>query len=125
MATMPTALVIDDKYGFGDYFKVLLERMGVEVIVAGDGDAALEIALGGEPKVDMVILDFRMKQTDGKDLLARLKKIDPGLKILVSTVFMDDIVEMELYAMGADAVLRKPFPVPSFKNTVTGLLARK
>lgn len=121
IALMRIALVVNDNYIYGDYYKILLERMGFSVVTAGDGEAVLQLT-DKNSAICLVILDSRISRIEDSELISRIKKALPDVKVLVSAVFADEEAAGRLMALGADAVLRKPFPIEGFREAVRGLL---
>ena len=116
---MKTVLVVDDEEVLRGYFSAILSRLGFNVMTADDGDTAIFV-LEQNPGVDLIVLDLKMKRMGGRQAYAHLKRIKPDVKVLVSSAYVDD--EEELLSMGVDAVLKKPFPILSFKSMVFELL---
>ena len=114
---MKTAMVVEDEDNLRRYYSVVLERLGFNVLTAEDGDIALKL-MEGNPAVDLVILDLKMKRLGGKDAYPRLKAIKPALKVIVSSAYVHDKDEEELMRLGVDAVLKKPFRMLTFKETI-------
>jgi len=116
---MKKVLIVEDEDVLREYFKAVLVRLGLDVITADDGDTAIE-EFKKHPDTELVVLDLRMPRMSGKDALKILKGMKPDLKVLVSSAYVDD--EDEILRMGANAVLKKPFPILSFKSSVSELL---
>jgi CheY-like chemotaxis protein len=99
------ALVVDDECEHRDLMCEVLEGLGWHVEPAEDGIAALGRALRGRP--DLVLLDVRMPQMDGLDVLRRLREVPVGAGIrVVLTTGAEPGPELRRLS---DAVLVKPF----------------
>jgi CheY-like chemotaxis protein len=72
MAARPHVLYVDDEKGITDLMTVALGSEGFDVTVANDGQAAIE-ALSGKPKIDAIVLDYRMPM-DGLHFLERVSQ---------------------------------------------------
>lgn len=121
---MKTALVIEDEETLRGYFAGVLEKLGIKVITADDGDSAIR-EMKKNPKVDLIILDLKMKRMGGKEAYPQLKRINPAAKVIVSSAYVGPEDEDELKKMGVDAVLRKPFPLLTFRSTVMDMLSEE
>jgi two-component system, cell cycle sensor histidine kinase and response regulator CckA len=104
-------LFVDDEQMIRNAGKRILKRFGCEVLLAEDGFQALEIYRGAQTKIDVVILDMGMPMMDGTACFAALKKIDPGVKVVISSGSMDDTRYNALLSNGVKAVLPKPYDI--------------
>ncbi|MGI6318246.1 MAG: response regulator [Dethiobacteria bacterium] len=75
MSNAPRILVVDDELGPREALRMIL-RDDYDVVTAGNGNRALEYLDSAE--FDLVILDIRMPDISGIDLLAEVKKKGPG-----------------------------------------------
>jgi DNA-binding NarL/FixJ family response regulator len=102
-------LVVDDSLIFRTgMVRAVRACSGLELLGEADGgEAALRAIAELEP--DLVILDLRMPDLDGIGVLERLRAQDPppACRVLVISATLDDGVEGEVLAAGADACLSK------------------
>lgn len=70
----PHLLVIEDDAFMAALLRFLLERQGLQVTVLGDGRAALE-CLQSEARFDAVVLDLRLPQVSGMEVLTRMRAL--------------------------------------------------
>ena len=117
-------LVVDDNADLRSTIQALLQADGFDVVVAGDGEAAL--AAHQSRPADVVITDLFMPDKDGIETIVELKKISPKVKILAisgwtSTQGSDYLrVAREI---GAAATLQKPFDPQELSRVVRQLAA--
>ncbi len=99
-------LVMDDDYHVRPTLVRLLRRGGFDVLEAGDGRSGLELIERERP--DLVLLDVRMPDVDGYEILRRLRQL-PQVRVVVLTAG-DEQGDDEARALAAGAVryLRKP-----------------
>jgi len=123
MAAKKRVLVVDDQPGILDLLADVLLTSGYEVDVATNGQKAM-VALS-QGCFDLVISDLHMPQWSGLDLLHWMKANDRKEKVIVMTGSADyqELMDGELYPV--EALLRKPFRIPAFLETVESLLPRK
>lgn len=76
-------LVVDDNAEFVGLIRKLLERKDFQVSVALDGKTAIEKAISDIP--ELVLLDLKLPDIPGEDLLLRIKEIDKDIAIVVIT----------------------------------------
>jgi DNA-binding NtrC family response regulator len=77
-------LLVDDEEAFVQTVAKRLSRIGIESIVALDGEGALR-ALEERPGIDVVVLDIRMPVMDGLQTLARLRNRYESIPVIVLT----------------------------------------
>ena len=122
MSDAPLILCADDDEDILSLVALRLERAGFRVILAVDGDAALEAARSERPA--LAVLDVMMPKRTGFEVLAALRS-DPtqgGLRvILLSARVQEADIERGLEA-GADAYLAKPFKAGDLVAKVEELL---
>jgi DNA-binding response OmpR family regulator len=83
-----------------------LQQEAIVVVVAGDGDAAMELLKAGDP--DAAIVDAILPPTDGYDVCARIRDISQTpVLIVASTSAEEDVIRG--FASGADDILTRPF----------------
>lgn len=115
-------LIVDDEYSFCKSLRTFLEKSGHEVIVATNGEHALDIIKADSP--DIMTLDIRMPGIDGYEVLNRAKRLAPNLSIIVITAI--DVPRMEelLEHSGAHALIRKPIDLQKLSQAIEKLLER-
>ena len=100
-------LVIDDDVSLRRTLRMSLEVLGHQAVEAGDGAQALEL-LSRRP-LDTALLDLRLGQEQGLDLLPRLLAMAPGLHVVVVTAYATIETAVEAMRRGAFDYLPKPF----------------
>ncbi len=117
-------LVVDDEVDMLEGLKRLLsyELKGVEVLTASQGRRALSL-VRQEP-VDLVLLDIRMPEMDGFQLLETLRQEDPWLTVIMMTAFGSIEVAVEAMKHGAYDFISKPFDAEALLRTVRKGLER-
>jgi two-component system response regulator AtoC len=116
---MPTAtvLIVDDEELIRWSLRERLKADGYDIVEAGTGKEALEQFKGG---VDLVLLDYRLPDTDGLSLLREFKKLDPDGLVILLTSFVSVETAVDAMKLGAFHFANKPFNV----DDVAALVAR-
>lgn len=104
-------LIVDDE----PYVRTLLKRAledledeGVELLVAGDGNEGLEMALHEKP--DLMLLDVMMPNLNGYQVCERVKAVhDDAIYIILLTAKGQAADRQRGLAVGADEYITKPF----------------
>jgi len=99
-------LLVDDSGLARRSVRALLEANGFEVAEAEDGMIALERYFADRP--DLVLLDLVMKGMYGLDVLARLRELDPGARVIVISADIQTSSQAMVLDAGARTFLNKP-----------------
>ncbi len=104
-----TILVVEDEELLLDLLKELLEGEGYRVITAGDGQQAIDLYKAEQDRVSLVLSDMGLPTMGGWEVLRRLKAINPSVKVILSSGFVDSKVRQEMINSGANDFIQKPF----------------
>jgi CheY-like chemotaxis protein len=118
-----TLLVVEDQDSLRDMIREALQLLGYRVLVARDGEAALEVARGHRRRLDLLVTDVVMPRLDGCDLARRLTAERPGLRVLYMSGHGPDLVARR-DPIGSGAVLEKPFSTKALSLRVREALDR-
>ncbi len=113
-------LVVDDEPEIVDLLTLLLERDGITILSAYDGNTALQIVR--EQRPHLVISDVMMPGIDGRELCQRIRS-DPEL-MGIPIVLMSAINKLELRECTEDVFVTKPFDIFTVHQTVEYLLSQ-
>lgn len=103
---MNKILIIDDEVNIGILLSKFLTRNGFEVSASTNGNNALEI-MKKEP-FNLVLCDFRLEDTDGREMLRKIKTTYPDTGVIIITGYSDIKLAVELIKTGAHDYITKP-----------------
>jgi DNA-binding response OmpR family regulator len=114
-------LVVDDEIPVTDLIKYNLEKALYQVLIAHDGEAALQIARESNP--DLILLDLMLPRIDGLDVCRELRKSSqvPIIMVTARGEEADRVIGLEL---GADDYLTKPFSMRELMARIKAVLRR-
>lgn len=121
------ALIVDDEEDVCSLLRLVLEKRGLEVQTAGDGQEALEQIKKVVP--DLILLDLKMPRVGGYQLYARLKA-DPHYQkipiVVVTSLTQDSDVDDAGWQrrMEADGFLTKPFELEELGRRVDEIVGK-
>jgi two-component system response regulator AtoC len=101
-------LLVDDEPGMLRYIKTLLEVEEHQVATASTGEEAVEIVEKGMAP-DLVLLDLLMPGIDGLETLEKLRKLRPGVKVVILSCVNDTKKVVQAIRLGASDYITKPF----------------
>ncbi len=99
-------LVIDDEPRIVQVVRLYLEKDGYQVLTAGDGKRALELAQKEKP--DLIILDLMLPEIDGLEVCRQLRR-GSDVPIIMLTARSEDADKLIGLELGADDYVTKPF----------------
>ena len=102
-----TVLVVDDESTIRDLLNIFLPTKGLKVILAANGEEALELAKKNIPKI--ILLDIKMPGIDGMETCRRLRAEEQTRYIPVIMVTAFGTTKTEATDAGADDFISKPF----------------
>ena len=85
-----TLLLIDDEEAVRDMVGEVLEQEGVSVLRAEDGARGVALFRDQRERVDLVLLDLSMPGLSGEETFRRLREIDPGVPVILSSGYDHD-----------------------------------
>lgn len=116
-----TILVVDDERPIAEILKYNLEKDGFQVILAFDGEEALQRVEQNDP--DLIVLDIMLPGKDGFTVCReiRLRKSTPIIMLTAKETEIDKVLGLEL---GADDYVTKPFSARELSARVKAILRR-
>ena len=118
---MALVLVVDDEVRIRDLVRRYLEHEGHQVLTAGSGAEALEVA--GHTAVDLIVLDLRLPDITGEEVAAEIRK-SSDVPILMLTAKVDERDRINGLEVGADDYVTKPFSPRELVLRVGAILRR-
>jgi PAS domain S-box-containing protein len=113
-----TVLFVDDEELVLNAGGEMLRKLGYEVLLASSGQEALELYVKYHDNIDMVLLDIVMPYMGGGETYDRMKEINPGVKVLLSSGHSIDGQAIEILERGCDGFIQKPFDVGQLSQRI-------
>ena len=117
-----TLLVVDDEPYILIALKGILQNLGYHVITANSGHQAIALFESEMDRIDGVLLDMIMPDLNGRQVLARLKKIHPGIKVLLSSGYSLDGLGEDNKEEAGDGFIQKPYLIEQLAAALEELL---
>ncbi len=102
-------LVVDDEEIIRTTAQHMLEECGYQVITAVNGDEGISAYREKYSEIKAVLLDVAMPLKSGAETFAEMKKINPSVKVLLTSGFKQDDRVQKLLARGVDDFIQKPY----------------
>lgn len=113
-----TVLLVDDEETIRSLGKEILSAFGFSVLTAGNGREAVEIFQKEFPRIDLVILDLMMPHMDGSDCFRELKRINPDIKVIMSSGYNEQEITQRFVGKGLAGFLQKPYQMQGLINMI-------
>lgn len=120
---MKRILVVEDEEHIAEGLTINLEAEGYEVVVAADGNAALDFWRSGD--FQLIILDIMLPGIDGLEVCRRIRKEEGRIPILFLTARGRDDDRVAGLQAGGDDYLTKPFNLQELLLRVAGMFRRQ
>jgi DNA-binding NtrC family response regulator len=120
-----TILIVDDEEMVLDVEALMLERMGFKTLKANSSQKAYQLYRDKKDNIDLVILDMIMPGDNGAVIYKKLKRINSGIRVLISSGFWKDINVREILSDGRNSFIQKPFKFAEFNKKIDSILSTK
>jgi two-component system cell cycle sensor histidine kinase/response regulator CckA len=117
-----TVLFVDDEEIIVEIATELLNRLGYNVIVSESGREAVAVYAAQKEQIDVVILDMIMPDMSGGEVYDRIKEIDPGAKVLLSSGYSFNGKASEIVKRGCNGFIQKPFKIEELSQKLREIL---
>lgn len=112
--------LVDDSVILRSALKNVLESSGFQVVLEAGSSQEL-FSLLEKSKAELVLLDVFFPTENGLDMLAKLKRLKPQVRVLLVTGMRQETILAEAQRLGADGVLYKPFDTDDLLTAIERL----
>jgi CheY-like chemotaxis protein len=120
-----TVLLVDDEEMILSIGEKTLKRMGYRVMSARSGKEAVELYRKHKNKIDIVVLDMVMPEIGGGETYDRLKAINPGVKVLLSSGYSVEGMASEILRRGCNGFIQKPFKMRELSRKIREIVRQR
>ena len=114
-----SVLIVDDESLIRWSLAETLTDQGFGVLEAGDGREALAVLDGAPGTVDVILLDFRLPDSNDLRLLQRIRTLSPSSRVILMTAYGTPEVVAEALRLGAVTVVNKPLEMQEVASLVS------
>lgn len=119
---MPKLLIVDDEPDVREFAKSFFKKRNIDVITASGGLEALEII--GQESPDLILLDVRMEEMTGIEVLRELRTRNNNCKIIMVTGVEDEEIIIEANQLGVLGYIHKPLILDELEKIVLSQLSK-
>ena len=120
-----TVLLVDDEEAIRQVGQELLEAMGYEVLLASNGEEAIELYEKRSDDIDIVLLDIVMPHMGGGATYERMKAINPDVKVLLLSGYSIDGEATDIMKRGCNGFIQKPFTMKELSGRIREIVEKR
>jgi len=114
-----TVLIVDDEQEMAEALARVIERKGAKALIAATEEVATKLYKENAP--DCVFLDLHLSETQGTEVLKKLREIDSNIKAYFMTGDQIFVERQSMEEIGAKGYLLKPIDVKELVKIIEGL----
>jgi CheY-like chemotaxis protein len=104
-----TVLLVEDDEDIRGAAARILTKAGYRLLVAANGEGGLELCRTHPARIDLLITDVIMPGMNGRELAEKASAIVPGLRVLYSSGYTDEVIVRHGVLAAGTSYLAKPF----------------
>jgi two-component system cell cycle sensor histidine kinase/response regulator CckA len=120
-----TILLVEDEDLLLEMMETLLKTRGYGVFTAKDGIEAVELYKQHKNEISLVLTDMGLPKLTGIDEFERLKDINPNVRLIFASGYLDPRAKDDLLKAGAKGFLQKPYVIEEVLKKVREVLSSK
>ncbi|MFA5088113.1 MAG: response regulator [Candidatus Omnitrophota bacterium] len=113
---MPKLLIVDDEVDVCEFAKSFFKKRDIQVFTAAGGNSAIEIVENEKP--DLILLDVRMEEMTGIEVLKKLRAKNNNTKVIMVTGVEDEATISEAKGLGILGYVHKPLVLEELEKVV-------
>jgi PAS domain S-box-containing protein len=121
--TVQAVLLVEDEDIVAEIGRKMLERLGYRVLLARSGAEALSLYARHQAEIDLVILDMIMPGMGGSTVFDRLRSINPGIPVLLSSGYSLNGQALDILKRGCRGFIQKPFNLEQLQEKIREVLS--
>ncbi|WP_407942744.1 response regulator [Mariprofundus ferrooxydans] len=115
-------LVVDDEETIREIATMMLGDMGFGTLTAIDGRDAVDVYRQHAADIVAVLLDMTMPKMDGSECFRELRRINPGVKVVLSSGYNEEEATSRFTDKGLAGFLQKPYSPDRLREIMAGIL---
>ena len=116
-----TVLVVEDEWLMRRLLERILSSENTSVLLAADGQEALDIYRDHKGEINVVLLDLGLPKISGWEVFNNLKQENPDVCIVVASGYMEPDVKSKMHDAGVEHFIEKPYKLDQLVETLHGV----
>jgi len=104
-----TILLAEDHDGIREMAHAALKAKGYQILLAHDGEEAMEMFAAHRDRISLVVLDVIMPRRSGPEVFAAIKTLKPGISVVFATGYSNETAALAEIVERGVAILKKPY----------------
>jgi two-component system, cell cycle sensor histidine kinase and response regulator CckA len=116
-----TALLVDDEETIRVISSKQLQRLGFKVLMAENGQQAVDIYREHKEEIIVVVLDLTMPHMNGEEAFRELRQIDPNVRVILASGYSENDISSRFAGKGLAGYLQKPYTLTQLRSVLSML----
>ncbi len=99
-----------------------MQGLGIEVLMAEDGRAAVELYRQHQGRITCVLLDLTMPHMDGEETFRELRRINAKVRVIMSSGYNQQEVTQRFVGKGLAGFLQKPYSLAALRTALVDVM---
>jgi two-component system cell cycle sensor histidine kinase/response regulator CckA len=117
-----TILIVEDEQLMLRLVEKVLLQHGYQVLVASDGEEAIEVYRRHKLEIDVVLLDVGLPKLTGWDVLLKMKEENSDVRVVIATGFLEPKMKTEMSRVTVKHFVDKPYMLDEVVETLQSLI---
>jgi two-component system cell cycle sensor histidine kinase/response regulator CckA len=104
-----TVLIVEDERLMRRLLEKFFSQHGYHVLVAADGEQAIEVYRCNKQRIDAVLLDIRLPKIRGEEVFRTLKEEDAAVKVVIASGYLAKNIKTDMAFAGVKQFVNKPY----------------
>jgi len=118
-------LLVDDEVMLRESTSEALQSLGVAVVLAADGQEAVDLVTQQGPSLDLVFMDLTMPRMDGREAFQRIRRLCPGVPVVLTSGYNEQESIQDFIGRGLAGFLQKPYTLKALGETLQRCARRR
>ena len=120
-----TILIVEDEPGMVCLLEEVFSSHGYQVLMASDGEQAIEVYRRYKLRIDVVLLDVGIPKITGWHVFLKIKEENPDVRVVIASGYLDPKMKAEMSGAGVKHFVDKPYTLNELVETVQNLIETK
>jgi DNA-binding response OmpR family regulator len=117
-----TVLVVEDEQLMLRLLEKFLSQQGYQVLIASDGEEAVEVYHLHRLEIDVVLLDVGLPKLTGWDVLLKMKEDNPDVRVVIATGYLAPKMKTAMLRIAVKNFVDKPYVLDELLETIQSLI---
>ncbi|MGB9664905.1 MAG: ATP-binding protein, partial [Ignavibacteria bacterium] len=118
----PAILIVDDEDAIRNLLAEMLSLQNFQVFEASSGEEAKEVFNKSQQLIDLVILDFHLKDTTGEEILKFIRERNKEIPVFIASGVIDEDLAKKLQDLQVDKLIEKPYEFDALMESINNYI---